>query len=125
MNHRALARMRDTAPVVRLANAIARGWPDGRPLEFMHAPFAAAVEPPPSDPAWYRPLERLRLPDSTRFIAGFAHDGQELEVQRQVRATIEGAIGAPVDVAASCGLGRREPEAARAVMRRTAELAGD
>jgi hypothetical protein len=125
MNHRALMAMRDTRPVVHLANAIARRWPDGRTLEFMHAPFAAAVEPPSTDDRWYQPLERLRLPQGTRFIAGFAHDGQEIDSQRQIRATIDRALGSPADVAASCGLGRRTTEEAVAVMRRTAELAAD
>lgn len=125
MNHRALMRMSDTTPVVLLANSIAKRWPDGRSLEFMHAPFAAAVEPPATDPGWYRPLEKLRLPDTTRFIAGFAHDDQELDVQRGLRDTIENAVGAPVDVSSSCGLGRRQPEDAVAVMRRTAELVAD
>jgi len=31
---------------------------------------------------------------------------------------IEGATGRPVDVSASCGLGRRQPDAARAAMDR-------
>ena len=42
MNHRALGKLNDTAPLVTLANALARAWPDDRPLEFMHAPFASA-----------------------------------------------------------------------------------
>ena len=125
LNHRALARMRDTRPVVHLANAIARGWPDGRRLEFMHAPFAAAVEPPSTEERWYRPLERMRLPASTRFIAGIAHERQDLKIQRGIRATIEAAVGNRVDVATSCGLGRREPDAAREAIRRTAELVND
>ena len=125
LNHRSLARMKDTRPVVHLANAIARRWPAGRTLEFMHAPFAAAVEPPRTEERWYRPLERLRLPPSTRFIAGFAHDRQDLDVQLRLRATIDEAVGAPVDIATSCGLGRRDPEAAAAAMHRTAELVAD
>ena len=125
MNHRSLMSMRDTTPVVRLANAIAKRWPAGRSLEFMHAPFAAAIEPPAVDGTWYRPLETLRLPSATRFIDGFAHEGQDLEVQREIRATIEAAVGKPVDIATSCGLGRREPDEARSAIRRTAELAAD
>jgi hypothetical protein len=31
---------------------------------------------------------------------------------------IEGAVGRPVDVSASCGLGRRQPDAALAAMDR-------
>ena len=125
LGHRSLAKLRDVTPVVLLANAIVKRWPEGRRLDFMHAPFAAAVEPPDTDPRWYEPLKKLRLPESTRFIAGFAHDKQELEVQRGLRDTIEAAIGGPVDIAASCGLGRRTPEDGVAVMRRTGELAAD
>ncbi len=63
MNHRALALMPDTTPVVLLANAMIRAWPAGRDLEFVHAPFAAAEKMPRTDPAWYAPLVRLKLPD--------------------------------------------------------------
>jgi hypothetical protein len=125
LNHRALARMRNTEPVVQLANAIARRWPAGRPLEFVHAPFAAAEEPPVIEPDWYRPLERLRLPANTRFVAGFAHEGQDLSAQLAIRSSIERVVNGPVGVATSCGLGRREPAAAEAAIRRTAELALD
>ncbi|WP_146167684.1 hypothetical protein [Micromonospora sp. MH33] len=123
LQHRALARMRDSGPLVRLANAIAAKWPAGRPLEFVHAPFSAAVEPPPVNPRWYRPLAGLRLPTTTRFIAGCAHERQDLAAQVHVRNLIERMVGRQVDIATSCGLGRRDPAAADSAMRRTAELA--
>ncbi len=130
MNHRALARLRDVAPLVRLANAIARAWPDGRTLEFVHAPFAAAAEPPPSpgtpDGArFYAPLRQLRLPVGTRFIAGFVHEARPLEEQRQTLALIESLVGRRVDVATSCGLGRRDREAALATIDRAAQLVAE
>ena len=123
MNHKALGRMKDAMPVVHLANAIAKRWPQGRSLEFMHFPLAAALEPPSTDPKFYAPLSRLRLPSSTRLIAGFAHEGQDLEEQRRLRGLIDQAVGAPVDISCSCGLGRRSRDDAIAAMERTAALA--
>jgi hypothetical protein len=125
MNHRALGRMRDTAPLVALANAIARAWPAGRPLEYVHAPFAAAEQPPPTAPRWYAPLDRLKLGPRTRFVAGFAHEDQDLADQRFIRELIERSVGGRVDVATSCGLGRRSPEAAVRALARVRELTED
>jgi hypothetical protein len=123
MNHRALGRLRDTAPLVALANAIARAWPVGRPLEYVHAPFAGAEVPPPTAPRWYAPLDRLRLPAGTRFVAGFAHEDAALADQRFVLELIERSLGGTVGVATSCGLGRRTPEQAHRALARVAELA--
>ena len=125
MNHRALGRMTDATPVVLLANAIVKAWPAGRPLEFVHAPFAAAQKVPRTDPAWYAPLAKLKLPRATRFIAGFAHEDQDLEEQRRLRALIERNVGREVDVSTSCGLGRRSRPAALAALQRTAALSAD
>ncbi len=122
MNHRAFGRMKDVAPMVVLAQAIIAAWPAGRPLEFIHAPFAAADNPAPTDEAFFAPLANLKLPKQTRFIAGFAHEDQSLEDQRQVLATIEKLLGRPVGIASSCGLGRRDAAAARRTLERTAEL---
>jgi hypothetical protein len=119
-NHPAL---RDTAPLVTMANALARAWPDDRPLEFMHAPFAAAAIPPPVEPSWYAPLSGLRLKPGTRFIAGVAHEDQALEEQRAIVELIEHGVGGPVGISHSCGLGRRSPEAAERALWRVAELA--
>jgi hypothetical protein len=125
MNHKALATMPDTTPVVLLANAIIKAWPAGRPLEFVHAPFAAADIEPRTDPAWYAPLTRLEVPAATRFAAGFVHEDQDLEVQRELRALIERNVGREVAVSTSCGLGRRTRPAAVAALERTAALTAD
>jgi hypothetical protein len=116
MNHRALGRMRDVRPLVLLANAISRAWPEGRPLDFVHAPFAAAVEPPPLEPAFYAPLRDLRLPASTRFIAGFIHEARTIDEQRRLLGLIEAASRRQVDIATSCGLGRRDRDSALATL---------
>jgi hypothetical protein len=127
MNHRALAQLKDVTPLVRLANAIAHAWPAGRSLEFVHAPFAAAVLPPPAPDtadgaAFYVPLKGLRLPSQTRFIAGFVHESRPLAEQQETLALIESLVGHRVDVATSCGLGRRDRDAALATIDRAREL---
>ncbi|MEO7061460.1 MAG: hypothetical protein ABI083_17205 [Lapillicoccus sp.] len=62
------------------------------------------------------------MPAGVRFAAGFAHEDQSVADQHRVRDLIEARVGQPVDVASACGLGRRSPEAGRAVLERTAEL---
>ena len=121
MNHRALGRMTDVSPLVHLSNAIQKGS-SSRPLEYIHAPFAAAIEPPVNNRAFYRPLTKLQLPPTVEFIAGFAHEDQTLHAQRALRDHLDGLLGRDVGIATACGLGRREPEAALAAMDRTAAL---
>jgi hypothetical protein len=125
MNNKALGRMRDASPLVELSNAIVRRWPAGRALEYLHAPLAAGVEPAPTEASFYEPLTRLRMPPTVRFIAGFAHEARALNEQRRIRSLVEDRVGHPVDVAASCGLGRRTEGAAVAVMEQTAALCVD
>ncbi len=122
LGHKALGKLRDATPLVRLTEAIARRWPAGRPLEYVHAPLAAGEEPPVLDPAFYQPLNQLRLPLSTRFVAGFVHESRSIDELRQILAQVESQLGHSVDVAAACGLARRGSEAATTVMRQTAEL---
>jgi hypothetical protein len=125
LNHRPFGTMTDVAPLVHLTNALVTRWPADRPLEFLHAPFAAADQPPPLDPAFYAPLARLRLPARVRFIAGFVHEDRSLDQQRQVRALLDRHLGRAVDLAAACGLGRRDPAAANATLEQTAALTAD
>jgi hypothetical protein len=122
MNNRAFGRMGDTTPLVLLANALTAGWPEGRTLDVLHAPLAAADVPAPTERAFYEPLARLRVPASTRFAAGFAHESQSLGDQLEIRSIVEGHLGREVAVSAACGLGRRSEEAGRRVLERTAEL---
>lgn len=122
MEHRALGRMRDVAPMVDLANGIAKAWPAGRLLEFVHAPFAAAVEPPPNQRRFYSPLQDLRLPAGVEFVAGFVHEAHPLHAQQALRDHLDALVGDPVAVATACGLGRRAAEPALATMERAAAL---
>jgi hypothetical protein len=122
MNNRAFGTMDDVSPLVLLANAILRGWPDGRPLDILHAPFAAADQPATTDPGFYAPLSGLDLPSGVRFAAGFAHEAQPLAEQLTIRSVIDDLLHREVTIAAACGLGRRSEAAGRAVLERTAEL---
>ena len=68
-----------------LSNAIVAGWPADRPLDLVHAPFAAADHPATTDPSFYEPLRTLVVPVGTRFAAGFAHESQS--TRRPARAS--------------------------------------
>lgn len=113
MNHRALAAMRNVRPLVLLSNELASRWPADRPLEFIHAPFAAAEVPPTFAEEFYAPLGELEIPDGLRFAAGCVHESLSLQEQRDLLAMIERFAGRQVDLAAACGLGRR-PDPAQA-----------
>jgi hypothetical protein len=125
MNHQALGRISDASPLVLLANAVVNRWPAQRPLEYVHAPLAAADNPPSEQGAFYAPLAELELGPQVRFIAGFAHEDQDVATQFWIRDMIEGAVGHPVDISTSCGLGRRELDAALAAMDRIKVLISD
>jgi len=122
-HHKAYGKMRDVRPLVLLANALAARWPEGRVLEYIHAPFAAAKEPPIADESFYAPLSSLALPEDVRFVAGFLHESLDTAAHRELLARIERLTGREVDVAAACGLGRRDSdEEAFEQMRETAAL---
>ena len=107
-HHKAFATMNDATPVVLLSNALAAGFPKGRTLEYIHVPFAAAASPSSMDPSWYEPLTDLDIPADVRFVAGFIHEDVSAEDNQKLLETIEGFARREVDVAASCGLGRRK-----------------
>lgn len=116
LGHHALTQLTDASPLVILANAIARRWPEGRPLDYVHLPMSGGDVPPTTEPGFYAPLRGLRLPDSVEVIAGIAHEEQDRETQLAVRELVETALGRAADIATSCGLGRRTPEAATAAV---------
>ena len=72
---------------------------------------------------FYAPLTDLALPAETRFIAGFLHESLDTAAHRELLGRIERLTGREVDVAAACGLGRRDTdEEAFEQMRETAAL---
>lgn len=125
MNNKAFGTMGDVTPLTELANAVIERWPTTQDLVYVHAPFAAADRPAPTDPGFYAPLGALRLPTEVDFVAGFAHESQELADQRRVQHLIEQQLGRSADVSAACGLGRRSPSDGFRVLERTADLLDD
>ncbi len=122
MNNHAFGTMTDVSPLVLLATEILRGWPADRPLDVLHAPFAAADNPATTDSGFYAPLSDLTLPADVRFAAGFAHESQSLGDQLMIRTMIDDLLQREVVISAACGLGRRSEPDARALLERTAEL---
>jgi hypothetical protein len=121
-HNRALVHPGSLERMAALANRLAAGFPAGQTLEYVHFPLAEAAKPPSLEPEFYRPLRKVRLLAGTRFVAGFVHERRSLEENRRILAAVEELRGGPVDVAASCGLGRRTPEAAQQVLDLLARL---
>lgn len=123
MNHKSMGDPDDAGSLVQLANAIVAAWPAAQRLDFIHAPFARGAEPPPLEPDFYAPLERLRLPADVRFAAGMVHEALSVDEMKELRDRVERLMGRTVDVGASCGLGRRDRARAEANLRLSAEVA--
>ncbi|MGV9677447.1 hypothetical protein ACWDSJ_19410 [Nocardia sp. NPDC003482] len=124
MHNKARAAPRNARPLVTLANSVARHWPSGRTLEFVHGPLAAGDIPPSTDPGFYRPLRDLALGPGTAFYAGLIHDEVTDEQQVDTLRVVERALGRRVDgVASACGLGRRPRAIAEAMVTRAARVA--
>ncbi|WP_338765560.1 hypothetical protein V7968_40915 [Nocardia vulneris] len=124
LHNKSRATLRDARPIVYFANCLARQWPSDRPLEFIHAPFAAGDKPPSTESTFYAPLADLELRAGTHFYAGLVHDIPTEAAQLQTLRQIEHALGRPVDgVATACGLGRRTRPVADTLMARAARLA--
>ncbi|MFI5779738.1 hypothetical protein [Nocardia sp. NPDC051570] len=124
MNNKARATFRNARPLVALANSVARHWPAGRPLEFVHGPLAAGEIPPPSNANFYTPLRDLALGPDTAFYAGIVHEIPSRDEQVHLLHLAEQALGHRVGgVASACGLGRRPRPIADALVARAAELA--
>lgn len=122
--NRTRAVLRSAKPMVDLANAVARHWPSGRPLEFVHGPLAGVSHPPSDDPGFYAPLGDLALGEQTAFYAGFVHENPDEDEQIRTLHLIERSLGRAVDaVAGPCGLGRDSRELAEAHMARARVLA--
>lgn len=122
MGHKARVRPSSVAPLVRLTNVLARRWPDGRTLEFVHIPLCGGEEPPTTDPTFYAPLRELDIAPNTTLVAGLAHEGATVEDQRAVRDLVERETGMEVDIATACGLGRRSREQAESAVERMRAL---
>lgn len=124
LGNRPYVRVDSTEPLVVFCRELLRSWPPRRRLEYIHLPLAMANEPPSMEAAFYRPLRKLSVPDQTRLVAGFVHESLDDDAHWRILEMVEKNLDRTVGVASSCGLGRRSPEVALGLMRRTARLAG-
>lgn len=124
LGHDALRQLDDTGALVALTAALVRQWPRHTTLEFVHLPFSGGAHAPTVDPDFYARLHELRG-IGVPIVAGIAHEEQSIAAQRQVLAIVERQLGGTVDIATSCGLGRRSTAAAEAAVDRMRELADD
>lgn len=93
---------KDTANMVIIANAIAKGL--NRKLNWIHMPVPRERD----DDAYFEPLKGLELPSETELYLGLVHftDGEEGTRRRMATADRHRA---QYGIATECGLGRRDP----------------
>ena len=111
-HNEALVHPKTLSKMVAFSNRLVQEWPGQHTLAYVHYPFAEGLVPPATAASYYAPLRNIDLPSGTRFVAGFVHEKRTLAENRQILNNIETALGRPVDVACSCGLGRRTPNTA-------------
>ncbi|GGP82104.1 hypothetical protein [Saccharothrix coeruleofusca] len=105
----------DLEPAVEFLNALADAALERRtPMPVVHLPVTHGDAAPPTDPAFYGALRRLRR--GIAVIAGVVAENHPEQTRRALDLTAR-ALGGPVaGVAAACGYGRRTPAAAAANM---------
>jgi len=109
-NNKALIENASLDRLVHFSNTLVRQWPRSHELAFLHYPLAEADEPPPVDRAFYEPLRNLIIPEGTRFVAGFVHEKRSSDEHQEILRLLSSIRPETIDVACSCGLGRRNAE---------------
>ena len=112
LNNESLAKISTLKKLVSFSNKLVKRIPANRKLEFIHYPLAEGKTPPVTDASFYDVLRKINLPHETRFIAGFVHEKLTLEEHKHLLKNIESIRGERVDIACSCGMGRRTSETA-------------
>ena len=90
------------APAVRFANTLAEQL--NRPADLIHIPV-----PGDATRDFFEPLKTLKTDDQTRICLGLVHEGNGLEGNVEVMRAAH-SVWPDFDVAAACGLGRRQQE---------------
>ena len=107
-----MAKIKTLKPLVKFANKLIDRLPASHKLEFMHFPLAEGKVPPVFKASFYEELKKVKLPLHTRFIAGFVHEKLSIEEHKHLLKNIDNIRGEKVEIACSCGMGRRTQEAA-------------
>ncbi|MBZ0293782.1 MAG: hypothetical protein K8L99_14540 [Anaerolineae bacterium] len=123
LNNQALTQAQTLDKMVAFSNKLVQQWPSTHHLVYMHYPLAEAATPPPTDKSYYTPLKQITLPEQVRFVGGFVHEKHSLDESHQILEVIEKLRGTPIDVACSCGLGRRPASVAQDLLKVMSQLA--
>jgi hypothetical protein len=89
-----------------------------RPIAQIHMP----VPRDRTDAAYFAPLQRLRLPSTTRLCLGLVHYTDGLEGTKK-RLEVARQFVRDFGIATECGFGHRDVEAIPALLRLHAEVA--
>ncbi len=122
LNNIALVHAKTLKKMVHFSNSLVAGWPQTHKLLYVHYPLAEASDPPPLDKDYYQPLRDIRLPAGTHFVAGFIHEKRSEQEHWQLQKVIEDVRGQAVDIACSCGLGRRPATTAQYLIETMAKM---
>jgi hypothetical protein len=122
LNHKAATHAKTLEKMVHFTNKLIQKWPETHQLEYVHFPLAEGDIPPPLDREYYKPLKYVHMPETIRFVAGFVHEGRSLDEAKNILKHIESVRAHMVDIACSCGLGRRQPEVAVQLLNMTQQL---
>lgn len=123
LNNEALTRAKTLDKMVTFSNSLVAAWPQKQSPMYIHYPLAEAADPPHQAAAYYAPLQNIKLPPATDFMAGFIHEKLTPDQSRAILKAIEDARGQPVGVACSCGMGRRTTETANVLLEKMKEAA--
>ncbi|MSP12548.1 MAG: hypothetical protein EXR62_06280 [Chloroflexi bacterium] len=115
--HRHFKQPEDTGKLVEIANAVSAAVT--RPIQWIHLP----VPRDRSDDAYFTPLQHLKLQRHTQLYLGLAHytDG---EAGARQRIAVAQKFVPDFGISTECGMGRRQPETIRDLLRIHAAVAG-
>lgn len=116
LNNLALIRAKTLNKMVLFSNELVERWSPDHKLTYIHYPLAEGIAPPPMEADYYAPLKNIHLPEGVHFVAGFVHERRNQKELGQILRQIETVRAHPVDVACSCGLGRRTTDVAETLI---------
>lgn len=122
LNNESLAKIKTLKPLVKFANKLVERLPMHHELAYMHFPLAEGKVPPVVEASFYNELKKVRLPENTRFIAGFVHEKLSLDEHKSLLKNIEHIRDEKIEVACSCGMGRRTSGVADQLLKIKKEL---
>jgi hypothetical protein len=122
LNNESLAKIKTLKSLVKFSNKLVDRFPATHQLDFMHFPLAEGKTPPVANDAFYNELQKVKLPHGTRFIAGFVHEKLSIEEHKHMLKNIERIRGEQIEIACSCGMGRRTSASADQLLKIKKEL---